>query len=1065
MYRIELTCLIVFVLILPTNGEQASPAVLAPPTSKSLQAVKPSKSDYRAKWAVVIGINNYEPKSGVVALHYCVNDASAMRAALHDDFGYQVKDFGDTEDHIGYLPNDTASLSKIKETLTKWLPGQGVQSDDSVIFFFSGHGIVDWNSESKESYIVPIDGELGKLKETCLSLSELRKLLAQLPCRHKMVVLDCCYSGNLFREQPKSEHTVTEMPDALGDPIAFYRTRPAFWGMSAALNTPASEGTGEELRSVFTAALLAELHDFADSPRANHVFTFRELAPRVVARVTNTSGQGQIPDWGRLDPEAGGDFVFVPVRTRLTPREQSARRQYAINVSSLPHVWESGEVALGRKLLDELNPSRATADLRNFEWRYWDTVCNHSQRLKLQPQFAKLPVLSYRHDGSRLATALDKSVRILNADNGLPLGEIAVASGNGQVTCLDYGPSGQQLAIAWTELAKDSNGQPEMIARLALVDDTANKITSEFASMPGFIRKIAFSHDSRRIAAMSCDLAGHGHLVIWDSQGTKLKVRDFAAGDAQLAFSPNSNEMAISYAGENGRTTLERWNLDSGDIKVIATNLLNQITSLAFSSDGMIADARTGMDSRKNMLGEINLWYSDTGEIHRTVRGHTDEITDLAFSSDGDQLVSSSRDRSLRVWDPQVGRELFVLRGHARPVGKVVFRPNLREIASVSESYQPALPRVASLQQSDIERVFGRTDEGVTECWIWKTEAPPGETGFEKYHDRPVTAVAFNVDGTRLASASLDRTLRIWDRESGAEAHTISLDLPAMDTQFSCNGKYLVACCGDPQNSVQPGEVIVWDAATFKKLRTITIDCGGAFDLDLSSDGEQVAVACWDKTRPASVQTTVPLLALGRQRIAANNAAGQVRGFQLSDGGQIFAIPQGTGITTVASSNSSLAWTTWGVKESPDKYLSLTSSRSICGTPVPKNGPKIQSRDEANAILSLAFSPNGKKVATASIDGTVTVENAHATEGPTFLRGHVGAVNDVAFSRDGERIATAGADKTVRVWDVATGYELANFYADVNQINVVAFSPDGNALAAGTHTGRIKLWRVPTGVK
>ena len=732
--------------------------------------------------------------------------------------------------------------------------------------------------------------------------------------------------------------------------------------MSAALNTPASEGTGEELRSVFTAALLGELRDFADSPRANHVFTFRELAPRVVARVTNTSGQGQIPDWGRLDPEAGGDFVFVPVRTRLTPREQSARRQYAINVSSLPHAWESGEVALGRKLLDELNPSRATTDLRNFEWGYWDTVCNHSQRLKLQPQFAKLPVLSYRGDGSRLATALDHSVRILNADDGKPLGEITI--GKGQVTALSYGPRGNQLAIAWSEFVQKENAQPEMTGRIALVEDSAKTIGTAFTTIPGFVRKIGYNHDGRMIAALSYDLLGAGHLKFWDLQGHELSSRDFPVGISQMAFSPSSNKFALSYADANGRTTLERWNLDNRDLKVITTDLRQQITALAISSDDVIAEARTGIDNLKDMRGEINLWEIDTGKHFLTIRGHTDEITDLAFSSDNDQLVSSSRDRSLRVWDPQVGRDLFELRGHSRAVG----------IATVSDSFQPALPIVPGVARSEIERAFGRTDEGATECWIWKTDRPPGEVLLNKSHDRPVTAVTFSVDGSRLASASLDRTLGIWNSTSGAQERVIQLDLPATGAQFTRDGKYLIACCGDPKKSIEPGAVVVWDASTFAKLRTIPIDCGGAFGLDTSPNCERVAVACWDKTKPTSSQTQIPFLTLGWQHIAANGAAGQVRGFRLRDGEKIYAIPQGMGIAMVACSDKSLAWTTWGLKIFPDKYPVLTGACCTCKNPETSDLPKIQCRDGASSSLSIGISPDGERVATAGMNGTVTVE-------------------------------------------------------------------------------------------
>ncbi|MGO9473272.1 MAG: toll/interleukin-1 receptor domain-containing protein [Rhodomicrobium sp.] len=113
-------------------------------------------------------------------------------------------------------------------------------------------------------------------------------------------------------------------------------------------------------------------------------------------------------------------------------------------------------------------------------------------------------------------------------------------------------------------------------------------------------------------------------------------------------------------------------------------------------------------------------------------------------------------------------------------------------------------------------------------------------------------------------------------------------------------------------------------------------------------------------------------------------------------------------------------------------------------------------------VLSVAFSPDGRTLASASSDATIKLwEVATGLELRT-LAGHTKAVFSVAFSPDGRTLASGSWDKTIKLWEVTTGRELRTF-ANTSNVETVVFSPDGRMLASPSHDGTIKLWEVMGG--
>jgi WD40 repeat protein len=117
------------------------------------------------------------------------------------------------------------------------------------------------------------------------------------------------------------------------------------------------------------------------------------------------------------------------------------------------------------------------------------------------------------------------------------------------------------------------------------------------------------------------------------------------------------------------------------------------------------------------------------------------------------------------------------------------------------------------------------------------------------------------------------------------------------------------------------------------------------------------------------------------------------------------------------------------------------------------------------SVISAVFGPDGKQVVTASEDNTARLWNAETGKVVSVLKAHRGPVHSAVFGPDGKRVVTASADNTARLWDAETGTEIAVLKAHQGPVNSAAFSPDGKQVVTASTDNTARLWDAETGTE
>jgi len=559
----------------------------------------------------------------------------------------------------------------------------------------------------------------------------------------------------------------------------------------------------------------------------------------------------------------------------------------------------------------------------------------------------------------------------------------------------------------------------------------------------GGVYAVVFTPNGKTLATISAD----GTARLWDVATHHQIGAPLSADGSQVyavAFSPDGKTLAT--AEQDGTTQL--WDVSTQQqIGGPLTADGSQVNAVAFSPDGKTL-ATAGSD------GTARLWDVDTHSqigMPLTVGGTGTDVSSVAFSPDGKTLATASSDGTARLWDVDTHREIGMplSAGHG-PVTAVVFSPDGKMLATASgntaqlwdvATHQPIggppstgpqnLVAVAFSPDGTILATAGL--DGTARLW---NIALYDQIGGPLVNDgSPVDAVAFSPDGTTLATAGWDGKARLWDVATDQQiGGPLSADASEVNAvAFSPDGKILATAGLD-------GTARLWDVATHHQIgMPLTVGGNGfATAVAFSPDGTTLATASSD----------------GTARLWDVDTHHQIGAPLSANGTQMYAVafsPDGTTLATGSSDGTVRLW-------------DVATHRQI-GGPLSAHGSAAygSAATYGSAIYGLAFSPDGKTLATASEAGTVQLWDVATQQqiGVPLTADGSGSATAVAFSPDGNTVATAWGDGTARLWDVATHQQIGGpLTTDDNEIYGLAFSPDGAILATASWDGTARLWDI-----
>jgi WD40 repeat protein len=446
------------------------------------------------------------------------------------------------------------------------------------------------------------------------------------------------------------------------------------------------------------------------------------------------------------------------------------------------------------------------------------------------------------------------------------------------------------------------------------------------------------------------------------------------SGMKDARFSPDGEQVAIA-AGDG---SIRLWDIQRREI-VHRYGPSPLVETLAFSDDGQ--SIVTGSAN-----GAVRIWSADDESLQTTLQLLW-RVGDLDFVKDQRVLAMATSGGGLHLYDLDTQREVNHLSTHNRSLGVLDRAADGTVMAVGSGDGSVKLVRIAELMKPDV---------------YW--------------HDANVRAVKFLLDGQRVAAASTDGALRIWNLRTGKSRELGEpTGRPLTSLAIQPGGKR-IAVAGPTS------KVTLWDCDTLELVESVEGTDDGALALDFSPSGNLLAVAT-----PAG-----PILIYQDDKWSAPHAQIEKRGAEVTT---LCYAPDRNAIT-IAYQNGEVRFFDGGSANEQRPPIQLTAMP-----------------------IALGYGEQGRVLAIGTDSGEIHLWDRDSKKTRHVIKGHSGRVNTLAVMPNQTTLVSAGRDNEVKLWDTATGERITILAGHLRQVHAVAVSPDGNAIASGGLQGDLRLWR------
>jgi eukaryotic-like serine/threonine-protein kinase len=411
------------------------------------------------------------------------------------------------------------------------------------------------------------------------------------------------------------------------------------------------------------------------------------------------------------------------------------------------------------------------------------------------------------------------------------------------------------------------------------------------------------------------------------------------------------------------------------------------------------------------------------------------QVSSLRVSDDGKRLAAVGFQKGIYVWTTADWRQEWFVKGHEFISYGVTFLPDGEHL--VSTGYKPSLctwkigrsepllkidlppPSIKFAAVSPDGRLMA-APAGGGDIYVWETGTGRLVKKF-KAHEGTIWGLVFTADG-RLASASEDRSLRMWEIPGGrklwqATGHTGRIYALAL----SHDGGRLVSASTDRT-------LRFWDAQNGRETNVIRDPADGFYTASWSEDDRYVAAGGVDAVVSLFDSRT------GMRRITIEGHSDSID--------HIAFTPDGKRVLSGADDGDIRVW-----------LLQRPGSRRFLR--------------HDNTVYCLAVNPEGTQIASGTAGGEIKLWDTHASAASNEADRNIAkldfAISSLSYSPDGALLAAGGKGKVLPVWDVASGKITKELKGHKGSVRSIAFSPDGHFIAGGTSSKTVCIWDLASG--